>query len=57
MVKSLITALAFGAFAITGVTGPAAALVKYKPCYSAPKSGIPCTLILQAPQLPKPQGN
>jgi hypothetical protein len=57
MVKSLITALAFGAFAITGVTGPAAALVKYKPCYSAPKSGIPCTLILQAPQPPKPQGN
>jgi hypothetical protein len=52
MFKSLLTALAFGAVAMTGVTSPAAS----QPCYSIPKSAVPCIVTPQAPQLPKPQG-
>ncbi len=55
MFRSLITALAFGAVAMTSVTGPA--LSQYKACYSIPKSSVPCILAPQAPQLPKPQGS
>lgn len=54
MFKSLLTALAFGAAATSGVASPA--LSQYKPCYSIPKSAVPCIVTPQAPQLPKPQG-
>jgi hypothetical protein len=52
MFKLLLTALAFGAAAMTGVISPALS----QPCYSIPKSAVPCIVTPQAPQLPKPQG-
>ena len=54
MFKSLLTAFAFGAAVMTGVTSPA--LSQYKVCYTIPKSGVPCLITPQAPQPPKPQG-
>ena len=54
MFKFLMTALAFGAVAMTGVSSPA--LSQYKLCHNIPKSGVPCSVTPQAPQLPKPQG-
>jgi hypothetical protein len=59
MLKSLITALALGAFALTGVAGQAQAQYKppYRPpCSNAPKNYIPCPLTPQGPQLPQPKG-
>ncbi len=55
MLKSLITALALGAFAMTGIVGQAQA--QYRPgCSNAPKNYIPCPLKPQGPQLPQPKG-
>jgi len=52
MFKSLLAAFAFAATALTGVASPALS----QPCFSIPKSGVPCIVTPQAPQLPKPQG-
>jgi hypothetical protein len=55
MLKSLITALAVGAFAMTGIAVQAQA--QYRPqCSNAPKNYIPCPLTPQGPQLPQPKG-
>jgi hypothetical protein len=54
MFEFLMTALSFSVFAMTSVSGPA--LSQYKLCHNIPKSGVPCIVTPQAPQLPKPQG-
>ena len=56
MLKSLITALALGAFATTAIASQAQA--QYKPCIKAPKDYLPCPVLVPqpAPLLPKPQG-
>jgi hypothetical protein len=54
MLKTLIVALAVGAFAMTGIAGQAQA--QYRPCSNAPKNYTPCPLTPQGPQLPQPKG-
>ena len=54
MLKSVITSLALGAFAIVSLAGQAQAAPKR--CYNMPKGGVPCTIVPQQPLLPQPQG-
>lgn len=52
MFKSLIAALALSTVVMAGFAGSTHA--QNKPCYTTPKSYVPCTVTPQAPQLPKP---
>lgn len=54
MFKSLIAALALSAIALAGFTG--STLAQNKPCYSTPKSNVPCSLTSPPGQLPKHKG-
>ena len=55
MVKFLITALALGAFATTGIPGQAQAQPRHAHCLKAPKDPVPCPNKAQASQQLKPQ--
>jgi hypothetical protein len=54
MFKLISAMVLFSAVAMAGAVNPA--LSGYRPCYSIPKSAVPCTLAPQTPQVPKPQG-
>jgi hypothetical protein len=54
MFKSISAVIILSSIAITSAAYPA--LSDYRPCYSMPKSGVPCIIVPAAPQLPKPQG-
>lgn len=45
MIKSLITAIAIGTFAITSLSGPVLAQQQTQRCVKAPKDPIPCPSI------------
>ena len=54
MLKSIITAVAISAVAMTGVTSPA--LAHTKQCYIVPHGGVSCSLLPHTPPVAKPHG-
>jgi hypothetical protein len=54
MFKSISVVVALSAVAMTSAANPA--LSGFRPCYSIPKSAVPCTITPQTPQVPKPLG-
>jgi hypothetical protein len=54
MFKSISAVILFSAVTMASASNPA--LSESRPCYSIPKSAVPCIIAPQTPQVPKPQG-